>query len=366
MSDYLYQYQKYKQKYIQAKYGGAKKGTYSYLDDLNSPSVDLDADSDGFNSEDEYYAQQERVAALLKQKQDLVAPQAINNGNELSDLVDTWNTEQQNHIRNIYGDIENWNITNVDQENPAISKYFSQLQLQLTGEEVPEVYVHESTPISIPPNIVFRAIRPNELYNIFHKGALLPPCYPCPEWCYHIAQGMTSPPGIAGDLNVDPCCLKTPRQHVTSGSTADMKSAWISTTKSLHIASLWAARPKNGGDVFVSREEGNAQTRQSGIVIAINTEGLPPPLDPVTIQGEGKLGATALGMAKASEELLFYGAIPRKNIVQYYNARQTTKSDLQHIQLGEIAVTGKKKRASSKTFVKVVPLTEEQVASLIT
>ena len=205
-------------------------------------------------------------------------------------------------------------------------------QLQLTNQDVYQVLGTSFDQNN--QNIVYRALRPNELYNILEKKAILPPCHPCP--------------------GQDPCCQITPGAHVSAGSKAKTKSAWISTTKSLEIASLWAAR--NPPYIFTSLDP-RQQQRPSGIVIAINIQGLQP-LDPTTITDIGETGRNA---AKASQELLFYGSIPSHHIVGYYNACKTTNSKLQLLQPPNISVMGKKKKKSSTLFVMVVPLSYQDL-----
>ena len=213
---------------------------------------------------------------------------------------------KQKYIQSKYGGSE------TPKEEEDFSSWLE--ELNLTDEDVYQVLGTSFDQNN--QDIVYRAIRPNELYNILEKKAILPPCHPCP--------------------GIDPCCDITPVAHVSAGSKAKTKSAWISTTKSLEIASLWAAR--SPPYIFTSQDP-NQQKRSSGIVIAINIQGLKP-IDPTTITEIGETGRNA---AKASQELLFYGSIPSHHIVGYYNACKTTNSKLQLIQSPNIAVIGKKK-----------------------
>ncbi len=188
-----------------------------------------------------------------------------------------------------------------------------------------EFMVYDENPLSCyrsPPgaSLLFRALRPDELFTLFEKNALLPPCNPCPG---------------------QPCCDITPSQHVTSGSKALVKSSWISTTKSPGVAALWAsATIKDDGNVV--RLKGDSS---SGVFAVINSDGLDTydPTEDLTI------GVTGRNAAKKSEEILIKDMIPLSNIIGLCQATQVKKPEYLSWPGGKIsgARTGK----SSKLFV---------------
>lgn len=158
--------------------------------------------------------------------------------------------------------------------------------------------------------IVYRALRPDELGQYLQYNELRAYCYPCPE---------------------SPCCkdaLKdvggtTPENHIMSSNQLKSKTNWISTTKSIKTASLWAT--SSTGVVLqdsFSRKESIPEERKSSIVAEINTSNIDT-LDTSLIE----LHQRADGLARASEEVLIPNRIPGSSIVSFYEARSVSKQE---------------------------------------
>jgi len=171
-----------------------------------------------------------------------------------------------------------------------------------------------------PPNIVYRALRPDELFTLVSTGFLSAPCSRCPY---------------------DVCCNISASAHVNSGSRANMKSRWISTTRSLNIASLWAAR--KGNAMFTAE---HAPGKASGIVAVIGLTSSLEYSDPTKIE---EIGVTAKNATIASQEILIKDRIPYKNIIGLYQVEQVNKPEYEEF-IGQ-KVYGKKKKNASSVYV---------------
>lgn len=178
------------------------------------------------------------------------------------------------------------------------------------------------------PKHIYRALRTEEAFTLVNRGALLPPCTPCPE---------------AGA-----CCDITPNAHINSGSKAKVKSRWISTTQSVECAALWSSnRPSGSGEV--TRLPSDMKATSSGIFAKIKTDGLVL-IDPIELE----LGATAENNAMASSEILIKDKIPGENISQLFMSKQVNKSEWDAHK--GLKVSGKRKLSSSKLYVIYTPL----------
>tara|TARA_B100001758_G_C18396328_1_gene606184 strand:+ start:961 stop:1869 length:909 start_codon:yes stop_codon:yes gene_type:complete len=178
------------------------------------------------------------------------------------------------------------------------------------------------------PHILYRSLRPEEVFTLVNSGALLPPCTPCPE---------------AGE-----CCDITPGAHINSGSKANMKSSWISTTKSVVCAALWSSnRPSKDGEI--TRLPSDKLAKSSGIFAEIITKDLEM-IDPAVLD----LGVTAKNSAMASSETLIKNKIPMENISQLFMSQQVNKSEWEAYEGHK--VSGKRTKSASKLYVIYYPL----------
>jgi hypothetical protein len=186
----------------------------------------------------------------------------------------------------------------------------SDLDIEVSNEET----------VDQTDNIVYRAVRPDELGTLIASGALLPPCTNCPG---------------------NECCNISAAAHVTSGSRAILKSRWISTTKSLSIAALWSARK---GNAFFSTNIESG--RSSGIIAAIHLHGLDS-VDPTKLPD---IGVTGKNAAMASREILIKDKIPYSNIVGMYQAKSVTKAEYDDFK-GMKTYGKKTKKMAGSSFV---------------
>jgi hypothetical protein len=171
--------------------------------------------------------------------------------------------------------------------------------------------------------IVYRALRPDEIFTLVSTGALTAPCNVCPK---------------------DICCGITANAHVNSGSRANLKSRWISTTKSLNIAALWASRKQEAQFII-----GHAPGRTSGIVAVINLNRLEY-LDPTT---NPDIGVTAKNAALASQEILIKDKVPWSNVIGLYQAIQVAKPE--YVSHTGLKTYGIKKKNSAPSYVIIFP-----------
>jgi len=187
------------------------------------------------------------------------------------------------------------------------------------------------------PSLLYRALRPNEIFTLLKTGKLLPPCTPCP--------------------NAGPCCNITVSAHINSGSKALLKSRYISTTKSPAIAALWASAKKNGDGSLLRLPNTIAS---SGVFVEIDTN-YPNHLELMNPQNpDYSLGKTAINSAKASQEILIEDEIPFANIRALYKAEQVTQPIWNAWTEGKS--TGKKTQKNSKINVIWGPIGEMDIS----
>jgi hypothetical protein len=186
-----------------------------------------------------------------------------------------------------------------------------------------DIEVLQSTQSPID-SVVYRALRPDEMFTLMSTGYLSAPCNVC-----------------AGNQN--PCCTITPAAHVNSGSRAVLKSRWISTTKDLNIAALWACRK---GNITITTEA--APGRASGIIAVIHPDGLNY-IDPTELP---TIGITAKNAAIASKEILLGDKIPWDNIIGLYQAIQVNKDE--YDRYNGMKVYGNKTKNGASSYVVIL------------
>ena len=186
-----------------------------------------------------------------------------------------------------------------------------------------DIEIDSSSGDVVDTAIVYRALRPDEIFTLVSTGTLTAPCNVCPK---------------------DICCGISANAHVNSGTRANMKSRWISTTKSLNIAALWASRKQEAQFII-----GHAPGRSSGIVAVISLNRLEY-LDPTT---SPHIGVTAKNAALASQEILIRDKVPWSNIIGLYQAVQVAKPE--YDSYTGLKTYGRKKKGAPPSYVIIFP-----------
>ena len=169
-------------------------------------------------------------------------------------------------------------------------------------------------------NLLFRALRREEVQHLVQYNALIANCNPCPS----------TPP--------QKCCDISFQEHVARGSSAGFASRFISLTTNVGIAALWASAPAKDGVVV-----GPSPTSQAGSgVFAVVDPTLPEsPLEVITPAAhmpDGQFKNAAL----ASAEVLIADRIPWENVVGLCQAEQiqTEAEFKRNIEMGYGGVIG--------------------------
>lgn len=146
---------------------------------------------------------------------------------------------------------------------------------------------------------VYRALRTEEVYT--YSQGLYPPCRDC------------------GSPHADACCSITHAAHITRGSTAKVKSRFISTTLDESIAAAWCAN--------ASGQPADRGLSATYAVLDVPVDGINSiEINDATIPHIG-LGATAANFAKSSKEVLVRDHIPPGQILQIWSARTISKGE---------------------------------------
>jgi hypothetical protein len=144
---------------------------------------------------------------------------------------------------------------------------------------------------------LFRALRPDELYTALKQKRIVSACEMLPQ---------ESPEEIK---RKEECKRKTVSQHVTSGTKADVKSDYISLTRSPKVAALWSCR--RGAELSENLMSGVS----SGIFAAIDSDSLE--LIPVT--DDLVRGISGMNAANKSQEILVKKEIPMR-LLRFYQS----------------------------------------------
>jgi len=160
------------------------------------------------------------------------------------------------------------------------------------------------------PNILYRSLRADE---------------------NPISQGLQPP------KNHDPSISAS--KHISKGSTLNIKSSWVSLTRSLKVAAAWASQSNNKiAKVSISGEDRSA--------VIDMTE--PKDAKKVFPTGQG----SSLNTAKASQEVIIKGGVKRTNIIAIYGAEKISVEQYKSIKK-EIE-EGKKPTYNGKPIYSVV------------
>lgn len=143
------------------------------------------------------------------------------------------------------------------------------------------------------PNVIWRSLRPEE--NPFEEG-LKPP--------------------VGHDPN------KTAAAHISAGSKAREKSAWVSGTRSRKVAGAWATEA--GGYKRVAKfrisEEKRGERVSLGGVESRRVYDLTDPDQAREVFPSGT--GTALNTAKASQEVVIYKGVEAEDVENVFNAKK--------------------------------------------
>ena len=153
---------------------------------------------------------------------------------------------------------------------------------------------------------IYRSLRSEELNDLYNNRGLRAHCDNCK----------------CKDCILEECCKINDRQHVNSGSRANTKSRYISTTRDEKIAAWWSANI-----------EGNPKyttTGKSASYVEIDIDINNPPNPVIDTRGR-EYGATANNRAKSSREVLIKDNIPMKYITSIYRVRQILKKEFDSI-----------------------------------
>ena len=153
---------------------------------------------------------------------------------------------------------------------------------------------------------IYRSLRSEELNDLYNNRGLRAHCDNCK----------------CKDCILEECCKINDRQHVNSGSRANTKSRYISTTRDEKIAAWWSANI-----------EGNPKyttTGKSASYVEIDIDINNPPNPVIDTRGR-EYGATANNRAKSSREVLIKDDVPMKYITSIYRVRQILKNEFDSI-----------------------------------
>ena len=153
---------------------------------------------------------------------------------------------------------------------------------------------------------IYRSLRSEELNDLYNNRGLRAHCDNCK----------------CKDCILEECCKINDRQHVNSGSRANTKSRYISTTRDEKIAAWWSANI-----------EGNPKyttTGKSASYVEIDIDINNPPNPVIDTRGR-EYGATANNRAKSSREVLIKDDVPMKYITSIYRVRQILKKEFDSI-----------------------------------
>jgi len=158
---------------------------------------------------------------------------------------------------------------------------------------------------------LYRALRPDELGTFVEHGEIRAYCYPCPESaCCDAARKSTG--------------ATTPQNHIAGANKLISPSNWISTSRSLKIAAMWAATDSGNVELRddIDRKD-SLEERKSSIVAKIN-----PHIPHLTTLDTRHvtLHPRAQHFADASEEVLIPNCIPSANVVEFYECRSVSKA----------------------------------------
>ncbi|WP_211445209.1 DUF7587 domain-containing protein [Collimonas humicola] len=150
-------------------------------------------------------------------------------------------------------------------------------------------------------------------------------------------DGLQPPPDYNPDLSA--------AAHIRAGSSAKIKSPWISATRSLKTAAAWATTTPGGGRVVQFRNPN--QTRE--------TYDLTNSDDRRKVFGESG-GGTAEGFAKGSQEVVIKGDVPADHIVKMYDAKKVTVKDYKNAKINPPEGMNKQVRGRVKVTASPVPV----------
>ena len=153
---------------------------------------------------------------------------------------------------------------------------------------------------------IYRSLLSEELNDLYNNRGLRAHCDNCK----------------CKDCILEECCKINDRQHVNSGSRANTKSRYISTTRDEKIAAWWSANI-----------EGNPKyttTGKSASYVEIDIDINNPPNPVIDTRGR-EYGATANNRAKSSREVLIKDDVPMKYITSIYRVRQILKNEFDSI-----------------------------------
>ena len=167
-------------------------------------------------------------------------------------------------------------------------------------------------------NLLFRALRREEVQHLVQYNALIANCNPCPS--------------------SNPCCDISFQEHVARGSSAGFASRFISLTTNVGIAALWASAPAKDGVVVGPSA---TQLSGSGVFAVVDPTISSSPLEvinPADYMAPGQFRNAAL----ASAEVLIADRIPWENVVGLCQAEQiqTEVEFKQNIEMGYGGVIG--------------------------
>ncbi|KVX22961.1 hypothetical protein WL02_05365 [Burkholderia ubonensis] len=179
-------------------------------------------------------------------------------------------------------------------------------------EETPAVGGHgESSPTSnVPAALAALADRPRPRVRADHKQSDGESDSENPDVLYRSLrrdERDVRTTGLLPPQDHDPSISAL--AHVQAGSRAEVKSAWVSATRSKKVAAAWAARSEGGQVAKFTKPAGK------------ETYDLTTPHDQALIFPNGGSGLNA---AKGSQEVLIKGGVPAENITALWDARRVT------------------------------------------
>lgn len=286
--------------------------------------------------------------------------------------------------------------------NKSISKSTSKKrQFKLILATAPETLL-----ATAPKTQLYRALRPNEVATLISYGKLLAHCYPCYDFIWNDRGHRTENtkelsklekkrghdtentkaelyreeeewsasfkleekqghgtekrevPRVHGTEEKWPdCCKKGPSAHINKGTSAKIKSNWISVTTSWETAAIWAAVREKKKDGSIFRFDGELKD-PSGIFAAIDPLGQYRKskslnvINPLDFLKNGR----AKNQASASNERLIKGEISWNNLRGLYQSEQVNKTEYEKWRGDKIFISKTKTRGATRVIVK--PLEE--------
>lgn len=228
------------------------------------------------------------------------------------------------------------------------------------------------------PSLVFRALRKTELPLFYERGYIFPPCDECIEEdesqsetyyekeclqkkskidchkCYTKLQNQ-----YLKSINKE-CCIKSIPDHISKGSTAKVKSKYISLTKKLSVACTynsknWNAKNNTPNNVTLNTNNNISKKKHSGIIAVIATDGLNI-INPLKCYDTTKQEPTYIQFAKASYELIVPNKISFSNIITFIKSIKVTQTKFDEMIEGRDCIAklvipkSKRKKESAKQY----------------